>query len=864
MRTRYIQIAPAVWSCSAIYALSGHAAQAQDGADYALEEIIVTGTRRQGRTLAESPVPVDVFQGEELENMGIGDMDDILRTLVPSYNVQRYPLDDQTSLIRPATLRGLPPDNTLVLVNGKRRHRGSVLSGGSQGVDMSVLPAIAVQRVEVLRDGASAQYGSDAIAGVINYIMRDSSDGFVVELKTGEFYAGDGHSDRIGVSAGLPLTDRGSINLSLEYGTTDSTTRAEQRSDAAALQALGATGIPDPVQKYGNPVIDSDLKFFGNMIIEVGQESELYAFGNYSRREAAIEFFWRNPNSLQNIYTQGSERFVLDLTSDMSGNCPLAGTADALPVPDRWFPTQQEYDANELALAALAADPDCFSFTELYPNGFRPDYGADIDDLSTIIGFRGDRAGGFRYDFSAAYGSNEIDYFMANTLNPSLGPETPTSFRPGSNVQSEISLNADFAWPVDIQAFSSPLNIGAGLEWREETFETIAGEESSWAIGPYHEQGASIGSNGFPGFPPSQAGEWDRANWAAYIDLETDATDKLLLALAARYEDFDDFGSTTNYKGAARYRFNDVFAVRASYSTGFRAPTPAQLYSSRTQTRGFNGMLIQGGRIPPTNPIAEFFGGEALRPEESRNLSIGFTLEPLDNLTLTADYFRIDVDDGMGVSQNFGLSAEDVAELVALGVPGASDFLFINYFVNGIDTKRDGFDVVATYGIHRVRAGSSTISLAWNRTEVEVASMQFPSRFFALDLTGRPENRVILTYDHAWNDFRFLARASFYDDWVDADFGGSDFTPVCADPAADPPNPPGTDKCYGKSWVVDVEAAYTFADRYTLIVGADNVFDQYPEQDLDYPGWSFGERYPRRSPISYNGGFWYIRLRAEF
>ena len=864
MRRRKTLSGAAVCIAGALFTISWQA-QAQDGSDESLEEIVVTGTRRLGRTIANSPVPVDVFKGEELENMGTGDMDDILRTLVPSYNVERLPLNDEATLIRPATLRGLPPDNTLVLINGKRRHKaGAILGASSQGVDMSVLPSIAFQRVEVLRDGASAQYGSDAIAGVINYITRDSSDGIVVELKTGEYYEGDGRSNRIGVNAGLPLADSGSLNLSLEYGNTDSTARSEQRFDAAALQALGQTGIPDPVQSYGQPIIDGELKFFASALMDIGAESELYAFGNYSQRDVSTEFFWRNPNSATNVYSRASNRLVLDLTSDLSGNCPTAGTPSGLPVPSMFFPTQAQYDANEAALAALAADPDCWTVNELFPNGYRPDYGADIADWSTVVGYRGERNSGFRYDFSAGYGTSDVAYSISNTVNASLGPETPTSFRPGSNTQSEINLNADFAWPVEIDFLASPLNVAAGLEWRQESFKTGAGDEASWIIGPYHVQGASIGSHGYPGFPPDQAGTWDRANWAAYLDFEADITEKLLFGLALRYEDFDDFGSTTNYKGAFMYRFNDVFAIRASYSTGFRAPTPGQSNATRTETTGFNGMLVQGGRIPPTNPVAVFFGGEPLLPEESKNISAGFTLQPLDNLTITADYYHVDVDDGMGRSPNYGLSPQDIADLVAQGVPGASDFSFVNFFINGTDTQRTGFDIVASYDMDWESAGNSTISLAWNNTETEVVWMRFPSRFRAVDLIGRPENRAIVTLNHNWNDFRFLARASFYDDWIDSNFGGTGLEPNCADPAVGPPNPPGTDECYGDSWMLDIEVAYTFADRYTLIIGADNVLDEYPDEDLDYPGFSFGVRYPRASPIGYNGGFWYARLRAEF
>lgn len=836
---------------------------AREQADEPIEEIIVTGTRRLNRTVANSPVPVDVFQAEELQNMGTSDMDDVLRTLIPSYNVERHTLEDEAALIRPATLRGLPPDNTLILINGKRHHRAAVITGrgGSQGPDISAIPAIALARVEVLRDGASAQYGSDAIAGVINWIMLENNDGIVAEYKTGQFYAGDGTVHQFGINVGMPLTDSGFLSLSLEYAETDSTSRSEQRFDARALEDLGAPGIPNPAQNYGQPSISGEARFFANAAFDVGSNSEIYAFGNYATRNLRTEFFWRNPNSLTNIFTVGPDRLVFDLTADGSGNCPTAGTPGAIPHPNFFFPTQAEYDADLINLAALAADPDCWTVNEIYPAGYRPDYGAEIVDYSFFTGLRGEIASGFRYDFSASYGVNDISYQLSNTINASLGPSSPTSFRPGGNVQSEKNLNIDVAWPINIAVFYSPLTIAAGFEWREEQYETQAGDDASWTAGPLHLQGASIGSHGFPGFPPEQAGSWDRANTAVYLDLEADVTERLLLGFAVRFEEFDDFGSTTNIKGAFRYEFNDAFAVRASASTGFRAPTPGQSNVTRTRTEGFNGMLLQGGLIPPTNPIAEFFGGKALTPEESENLSFGFSLEPLDNLTITADYFRINVDDKIALGEQFALTSADIADLVALGVPGASDFVFVTFFGNSSRTETDGFDLVATYNIEWQSAGNTNVTLAWNQTNTEVKFTEVLSRRSIIDLENRPADRGILTINHSIHDWRFQIRGSYYGGWVRGERGIEDAIPVCTDIR---PNPPGTDECYGDEFVVDIETAYTFNDRFRLIVGADNVFDTFPEFEYDFPDRSFGLKYPRRSPIGYHGGYWYVRLRGEF
>jgi iron complex outermembrane receptor protein len=849
------------------------AASAQE--EEVLEEIIVTGTRSLNRTVANSPVPVDVFKGEEFRNMGTADMDDMLRTLVPAYNVERYPVGAERSLIRPATLRGLPPENTLILINGKRRHRSGALSGGTQGPDISAIPAIAFERVEVLRDAASAQYGSDAIAGVINFIAREDSDGIAVSAQFGEYYEGDGQSAQIAANVGFPLTGNGFVNLSLEYAKVDSAERNEQRFDAQALQDAGASGVPDPAQRFGQPAIDSDWKFFVNSAVDVGNDSEIYAFGNYSSREVTTTFFWRGPNAFSpNVYHDSrafsGDRLVLDVTPDGTGNCPQAGTPEAIGVPFV-FPTPEEIAAEEAVVAQLIANPNCWAATELYPVGFRPSFGAEIEDYSAVVGFRGEKDSGFRYDFSASYGVSNPDYWVFDTLNPSLGPDTPTSFDPGANQQTETNLNADFAWLIDVSGFAAPLNLATGLEWRDESFEVLAGETASWLQGPYWDQGAAVGSAGYGGFPPEQANKWSRANWAAFVDLEADITESFLLGVAVRYEDFEDFGSTTNYKIALRYAINEVFAVRASHSTGFRAPTPGQANLTRAENRPFeveDGIfqLAQGGLIPPTDPIAMYFGGEALEPEESTNYSAGFSLEPLNRLTITADYFHIDVENRIGESPNFRLTPEDVEELVDRGVPGASTFSFINFYTNGVETTTKGFDVVATYSIDWA-GGDSDLSVAWNQTDTEVVSEKIPSRNFRLDLGNRPRNRGILTIRHTLNNWRFLLRASYYDEWADARAQTLPETAplVCSHPSDPPTFPESTDPCFDSSWVLDAEVAYTWSDRYTLVIGADNVLDEYPQQDPNILSpFSTGRLYPPSSPIGFTGGFWYVRLNAEF
>lgn len=847
--------------CAVVACIAVPSSHAQGVANESLEEIIVTGTRRLDRTVIESSVPIDVFRGEKLRNMGADDMDDILRTLIPSYVVRRFPINDEASLVRPATLRRLPPDYTLILVNGKRRHRSAVIVGPTHGPDVAAIPAIAIERLEFLRDGASAQYGADAIAGVLNFITRSENEGLIAELETGRYYAGDGLAKKFSGNAGFPLASDGFLNLSIEYGEQDFTSRSIQRPDAAALEAVGAPGILNPAQLWGQPRIDSELKLFVSSATDLGDAIELYGFGNFSERDADLEFFWRNPNEQGGVFTAGPERLVFDLTPDGSGGCPQPGTPDAIPAPPR-FPTQAEYDADILALQSVASDPNCWVVNEVYPAGYKPFFGATITDFSAVIGSRGELDNGLLWDVSAGYGSNGADYRLRNSINTSLGLTSPTNFDPGETIQADTTFNIDLVLPVDLEVLDSALNVAAGFEWREESFETVAGGQASWNAGPLASQGASIGSHGFPGFSPAQAGEWDRSNIALYLDLEADLTESFTLALAGRFEDFEDFGSTNNYKVSFRYQFNEVFGIRGAGSTGFRAPTPGLSNQTKLSTVFIQGELFQVGRIPPTNPVAVFNGGKPLEPEDAENLSIGLTLRPLDNLTITADYFRIDVDNGISLTGGIPITPDVRQQLIDAAVPGATDFAFIEFFSNDITARTWGWDLVASYVVDWRESGRTEFSLAVNDTQSEISfDGDAANRRGIIEEEFDVRYRGIFTLSHSWRDVRLQLRASYYDDWARADLPTGPPHPVCSD---ERPVPFGADACYGDEWLFDIELAYTFGDAFTIVAGADNVFDEFPDTHFLFPDFSSGQVYPASSPFGFNGGFWYVRLRADF
>ena len=823
-----------------ITAIGGSYATPVVAQEEAIEEVVVTGSRARPRSVTESMVPIDVISADDFANQGGTDLSNLLRTVVPSYSVNTQPISDAATIVRPANLRGLAPDHTLVLINGKRRHRAAVIywlgngvSDGAQGPDISAIPAIALKQVEVLRDGASAQYGSDAIAGVMNFLLKDDNSGATLEAKYGTFYEGDGDQISVSGNIGLPLGSEGFANLSFEWGETDPTDRSVQRDDAAGLIAAGNTAVANPAQIWGSPEIQDEIKLWGNFGVGLGGETEFYAHANFVSKTVDGGFYFRNPNTRSAVFSGdgGATLLIGDLLDaadgviDGSAGCPVVTVTNNVPDPT--------------ALGQVFSDPNCFSFQEIFPGGFTPRFGGDVEDYSVAAGVRGEMGNGLMWDVSAGYGFNEVDYFIRNTVNASLGPETPTSFDPGLYNQEEVNFNVDLSY-----ALSDVTNIAGGVEWRDESFEIGIGQLESFDIGPLADQGFSAASNGFPGFGDIAAGSWSRSNVALYGDVEFTPSDAWTVGLAARWEDFDDFGTTTNFKVASNYRFTDNFALRGSYSTGFRAPTPGQSNAFNVSTE-FDLVLmdlVNNGTIPSINPVAALRGGVALDPEESINITAG-AIFTAGNVDVTVDYFNIEVNDRITVSQLFSLSPTEVADLVASGVTSAGNLQNFRFFTNDFDTETAGVDVVATTSTDWL-GGSTDWSLAFNITKTDVKKFNpdtlDDTRIKELE-DGLPDTRWNVTANHIVGDWRFLGRLSFYDNWFDSEDGNT----------------------YSGEYLFDAEAAYNFNDNMSVVVGAQNLFDQTPE---DNPGAAsgVGNRYSQFSPFGFNGGFWYARFNYSF
>ena len=799
------------------------------------EEIVVVGTRAQPRTVTESVVPIDVISSQDLAGQGEPDVADQLRNVLPAYNVNPQPVGDAARIIRPATLRGLAPDHTLVLVNGKRRHRGAVITwlgngvaDGAQGPDISVIPSIALRQVEVLRDGASAQYGSDAIAGVLNFLLKDDTSGGSVEFRTGSFLAGDGGTYTVSGNVGLPLGPGGFANLSVEYGNTAATSRSVQRADAAHLISAGNTQVADPAQTWGSPAIDDDFKFWGNFG-HVFDQIQLYGHTNYASRRVAGGFFFRNPNTRAAVFSADGGKTLLigdrldarDGILDGSAGCPRVPIADG--VPDRQ------------ALDRVFSDPGCFSFQEIFPGGFRPQFGGELTDASVVAGLRGQTSAGMVWDASFSLGSNSVDFSIFDTVNASLGPATPTEFDPGLYRQQDLAFNLDLSYAV-----SDHLHLAGGGEWREEDFKIGLGQNESWEIGPYAPQGFSAGSNGFPGFSPIAAGRWDRANYALYGDLELRGrSNKWTVGAAARIEDYEDFGATLNGKLAGRYRLTPAWALRGSVSSGFRAPTPGQQNAFNVSTRYDLQLrdLVNDGTIPSTSRAAQLRGGRLLEPEQSVNISLGAVADR-GPLRLTVDYFRIDLSNRLALTQLFALGPEEVETLISEGVTSARNLQNFRFFSNDFETRTQGIDLVATVTPASL-GGATTFGFLFNHTDTEVTEFN-RGVLDAVRLRqlqeAIPGTRWNVSAQHDLGRWRLLGRLNYYDDWYDS----------------------RDVRVYNGDYIFDLQASRSIGDAVTLTLGARNVFDNQPEENPDAS--AVGNRYSPYTPFNYNGAFYYFRV----
>jgi iron complex outermembrane receptor protein len=768
------------------------AAQPGDDANAADSLIVVTGTRDRSRTQFDTLAPVDVLSRDAVRSSVSGDLSDTLAQLLPSFNVQRLPAADGQAFVRPATLRGLSADQTLVLVNGKRYHRSALLgTRGAQAPDLAGIPSMAIKRFEVLRDGASAQYGSDAIAGVVNIILDDTA-GMEAFGQVSQYYKGDGNEYQTSARGGIALGDRGAIVVTGEYDHSEATSRTRQRPDALAFQAANpGLVVPNPVQRWGQPdeerirgAIDAHYAF--------ADAATLYLFGTAQQGEGVTDFNWRNPAGTGTVYN-----------------------------PSSAFPG--------------------FSFRSVYPVGFTPRFGTTFSDYQGDGGLRGELSDRFSYDLSAAVGRSRIAYTLNESLNASLGPASPTSFYLGQLEQREFNLNADFVYRLPVGT-AHPVNVAFGAERRRETYEVSAGDPASYAIGAGAATRLAPNANGFPGFSPSLAGVFDQTSYAGYVDLEWQPVETVTLGAAGRYEDFSAFGDTFNYKLSARFEPTKGIAARGTYSTGFRAPTPAQLNTSQT-TQGLDTTTLQvfnQGRLSPSDPLAIALGAKPLTPETSKTGTAGLTFQTHFGLTGSVDAYQIDVDNRFSQSQTFAVPAT---------FANPQRFTAVSYFTNDFDTRTRGIDAVLSYA-HRAGPGRASLSLAYNYNQTKVrsgVSAAIPNetqrRIFEERL---PRHNGTATLGYDIGAVSFLARARYYGAWTDVtgNATGELF------------------QQFGSMALFDVSASYRFGGHFTVRAGAENVANTYPAEATNQA--VRGLIYSRNAPYDTDGGQYYVRVGMNF
>jgi len=763
-----------------------------------LEEVITTGTRStKPRSAADSTVPVDVLSGDDFTAFGgTADLTDNLKNLVPSYTATPA-TGDGSAFVRPTSLRGTAPDQVLVLVDGKRRHRSALVQffapaagNGAHGVDIGMIPGIAIKRVEVLRDGAASQYGSDAIAGVINFITKDDAEGGQFMLQYGQHYEGEA-SGKFAANAGFGLGENGFINLSLEYVDNDALSRGIQRtSDVANLLAAGVDpaeiGADAPfgdsplLQTWGRPET-SGYRFFMNSGYDLGDTGRIYLRVGYANTDGRYRFFYRNPN--------------------------------------------------HSSLTPLRA----MGFTGL-PAGFTPFLDGAQKDTTIVAGFEGEFDSGMTYDFSFGFGKNDLDYFLNNTVNPDLGLDASGNipqmdFDVGGYTQDEINLNADFSYLI-----TDAVNLAYGAEWREETYTVKAGEPSA-SVG--------AGSSGFKGITQADAGEFSRDNFALYADVEHDISDAFLVQYALRYEDFSDFGETMNYKIAGRYRLNDGFAFRGAVSTGFHAPTPGQANVRTTITTfdGTTGLQVEEGLIPSTDPRIEAVGGAPLTEETSLNYSLGFTADFFDSMTLTFDIYQIKVSDRIYRTGDIPFTDPE------------GSISSISFYTNALDVKHSGVDIV--FNADSEWSGNSntvwTVAYAYNKIKVtdqsQINGVNPVNDGLVEDIENNyPNHRLVISANTYFGEkLNLLLRGNYYGShWDERGQIGAD-----VDPSAK----------IGATFYVDAELGFQMTESFRIAAGAVNIFDSYIDEigPPNANRLSVGLQYPRRSAANYEGGAWYLR-----
>jgi iron complex outermembrane receptor protein len=856
------------------------------------DEIVVTGTRRLDRTVTNSASPIDVIGSTELTSQPTANLLDTIKNIVPSFYVPQNTISDASSFVRAPSLRGLPGDEVLIQINGKRFNRSALvqvytggdtgLSFGSQGPDISAIPSIAIKNIQILRDGATAQYGSDAIAGVMNFGMRNDRDNIELQARYGQFYdhghtrLDSGKSRQIAGTAGIGIGATGFIDVAGEWFKDDGTSTGETRPIALIFAADNPTlagqlpNYPLPVQIWGSSPAHG-WKGMLNTGIDITENSQLYATVLAAYNKANESFNYRSP-----IGAPSTDPRTFDVNGighNFSANGAFTNPFYLTPCPA----------ANATCPAGgFVQDANNFLFTSIYPAGFTPRFVGITKERWGTVGWKGSLAGGLTWDLSGTMAKNTLTLSMFESLSPTYGPASQTSFEFGTLSQKERNANIDFTYPVDVGLFS-PLTLAWGGEYRKEIYGQSAGDPQSYGAGPFaapqdiYNQtspgvyafvrtipGRQPGASGYGGTSPTYAGSWSQWSWGAYGAAEADITDALSMGIAGRYEHYNTFGGSFVYKANALYKVSPQFSVRGTVGTGFHAPSPGQSHDAILTTNFVAGNQVQTGTYPVDSPISQFYGATALKPEKSHNYGAGVILKPMPTLTFTIDGYLINVKGRIGVSRTHSVTAADIIaqpELASVGLGGD-----VNFFTNATDTRTKGIDLVGTWR-SELFGGNLNTTLAYNYNKSKV------TKFDPLVISNEqrinvahlaPNHRATLSGNWTRGPFMLNARENYYGWWTNA----SDY-PVARDAGGNITK----GQKFGAKFTTDLDISYTFLEHFTATVGAINLFNTHPDKiamsadNIIYASTlstADGQVYPRTGgPFGMNGGFWYVKLAAK-
>jgi iron complex outermembrane receptor protein len=783
--------------------------------DFALaltfSEEITVGSRAVG-VEAEGAVPVDIITAKQIEMAGASETMQVLQRLAPSFNFPRTTIADGSASVRPASLRGMGPDQVLVLINGKRRHTTALvhvngtMGRGSTGADLNAIPVSAIERIEILRDGAAAQYGSDAIAGVINIVLKSGASDATLSLRGGTTMTDQGVGDPTtkdgelldaGLNKGFKL-GRGWVNLTAEYRDRGKTNRAgPDPRDQIVVGDAGRNAVAQPSHWVGDAETN-DVLTFVNAQVPVGDTNFFYASGGYSRRDATAPGFYRR----------------------------------ALQFTQNW--------------------------PQIYPIGFLPLIETGIDDTSATVGIRGTKSDWY-WDASLQFGRNAMEYNITNTLNASLGPTSKTEFYAGAFVADQFIGNIDLSREVDA-GLAGPLNVAFGAEFRNEGYQLKAGEPDSYRDGGVRASNGAVavpGAQVFPGFRPSNAVDKSRSNVALYGDLEGDVATKVRMGVAGRFENYSDFGSTFDGKLTVRVQASDKFVLRGAASTGFRAPSLAQSNFSAVSTNFINipgqgTVPVEVGTFAVASPVARALGSQDLKAEDTLHFTGGIAITPNKSLDLTADYYNVKIDDRIVLSGNFTGGAI-TAILAPFNATGA------RFFTNAINTRTSGVDLTANYRKTTTSGNAFRLFAGYNFNQTKIeGEVATPSQLAGLGNVlfdrvergrlecGQPKHQARFISDFTKGKFSANANVGLY---------GSFCVKQLLATGAD-------DQVFSKKWVTDLEASYRL-EKITIGVGVQNLTDNYPEQVFARLNPQ-GVRYPTTNTFGINGRFVYARASVRF